>query len=61
MPIERHGVDTEFLAELAHAQGLDAAPIGELHRGPKHTLPIQGRAGSVSAPGSQLPLDKCTV
>ena len=43
--VERHRIDAELLAELAHAQGLDAAPIGEIDGSPKHTLPGQGRAG----------------
>ena len=32
--VERHGIDAELLAELAHAQRLDAASIGERPRPP---------------------------
>ena len=42
--VEGHRVDAELLAELAHAQGLVAASIGELDGGLQHALPGQGRA-----------------
>jgi len=36
--VQRHRIDAEFLAELAHAEGLDAASIGELDRNDKDAL-----------------------
>ena len=44
VPVERHGIDAELLAELAHAQALDAVPIGERHGDAEHAVPGQGRA-----------------
>ena len=44
--VEGHRVDAELLAELAHAQRLDAAPIGEVDGGPKHALAGQRRAAA---------------
>ena len=43
--IERHRIDAELLAELAHAQRLDAASIGEIDGGLEHSLLAQWRAG----------------
>ena len=42
--VERHRVDAQLLAELAHAQGLEAAAVGELDGGPEHALAGQRRA-----------------
>ena len=36
--IEGHRLDAELLAELAHAERLDAASVGEFDRGPEHAL-----------------------
>ena len=44
VPVERHGLDAELLAEPAHAQGIDAAAIGEVHGRSKDPLPGEGRA-----------------
>ena len=41
--VEGHRIDAELLAELAHAEGFDAAPIGEVDRGLEHALLGQGR------------------
>ena len=41
--VEGHRLDPELLAELAHAQGLDAVAIGEVDGGPKHALLGQRR------------------
>ena len=38
MAVERHRVDAELLAELAHAQGLDSASIRELDRDEEDSL-----------------------
>ncbi len=45
MVVQRHRIDPEFLAELAHAHGLTAASIGELDGGPQHPLLAQREAG----------------
>ena len=45
VPIQRHRVDAELLSELAHAQRLDAASIGEIDGGLKHPLLAQRRSG----------------
>ena len=42
--VERHGVDAEVLAEPAHAQRLEAAPVGEVDGGLQDALAGQRRA-----------------
>ena len=44
--VERHRVDTERLAELAHADGIAAASIGELEGSLEHPLLAQREPGS---------------
>jgi hypothetical protein len=54
--VQRHRLDTEILAEPAHAQALDAALVRQRDRGAQHALSVQGR--------SRLPrhrLDKLTL
>jgi hypothetical protein len=41
--IQRHGVDAELLAQLAHAERLDAAAVGELDRDEEDALPAERR------------------
>ena len=43
--VERHRVDTEDLAELAHADGVTAASIGEVEGSLKHPLLAQREPG----------------
>ena len=43
MAVERHRLHPETLAELAHADGIDPALVGQVHRGPEHALPTDGR------------------
>ena len=49
--VEGHRLDAELLAELAHAQGLDPAPVGEVDRGPEHALLVSGARRSVVGGG----------
>ena len=44
VPVEGHRVDVELLAELAHAQRLDPAAIGEIDGRPEDALAGQGCA-----------------
>ena len=43
--VERHRLDPELLAELAHAERLDPAFVRERDRGAQHPLPAQRDAG----------------
>jgi hypothetical protein len=43
--VQRHRLDPELLAELAHAQGVDAALIGKDVGGEQHALPAQAGTG----------------
>src|SRR5215211_327791 len=40
--VQRHRLDAQFLAEPAHAQGLDAFGVSEADGGAQHALPCQG-------------------
>jgi hypothetical protein len=42
--VERHRLDPEALAELAHADGVDPALVGQVHRRPEHAVPTDRRA-----------------
>ena len=42
--VDRHRVDAELLAELAHAQVVEAAPVGEGHAGLEDAFAGQGSA-----------------
>jgi len=42
--VERHCLETEHLAELAHGQGIDPALVGELERGPEDPVAAEGEA-----------------
>ena len=44
--VERHRLDAERLTELAHAERLEPALIGELQRGLEHPLPGQRERGA---------------
>ena len=44
VPVEGHRLDAQLLAELAHAQALEALAIGQLDGGREHALPRQGDA-----------------
>ena len=44
--VQRHGLDAELLRELAHADGLDAAVVGEQDRGAYDAL--SGQWGSLA-------------
>ena len=48
--VERHRLDPELLAELAHAEGLEPALIGEPEGGLEHPLPAQA-VRAVGSPG----------
>ncbi len=39
--VERHRLDAELLGDLPHADRLDPALVGELHRGVQHAIPVQ--------------------
>ena len=52
--VERHRLDAELLAELAHAQGLEPALIGELQGGLEDPLAGQGFAALRSASWSRV-------
>ena len=41
--VQRHRLDTDGLAELAHAQRLDAVRVGKVERGPED--PLAGQRG----------------
>ena len=58
MVVERHRVDTELLAELAHADRLAAAPIGEFDGCPEDALLAQrdARSGIRTSLGHHLEL-----
>ena len=43
--VERHRLDPERLAELAHAERLEPARVGEGDGGAQHPLPAQRAAG----------------
>src|SRR4029453_5894280 len=49
--VERHRGAAELLAELAHAEGLDAVSVGEVDGGAQDTLSGQGGRGSARGPG----------
>ena len=42
--VERHGLDSELLADPAHADGVDPAFVCKSHSGAKNALPAQRRA-----------------
>ena len=44
VPIQCHRLDAELLAEPSHAQGVDAAAIGQVDGRSEHALPGQWRA-----------------
>ena len=50
--VERHRVDAELLAELAHAQGLEAVAIREVHRDAEDPVAVERRSplDAVGAP-----------
>ena len=50
--VERHRLDAELFAELAHAQRLDAGLVGQRERGAQHPLAAQRDAGRRGGAGS---------
>jgi hypothetical protein len=42
--VRRHGIDSHVLAELAHAQSLEAVPIDEVDRRLDDSLPAEPRS-----------------
>ena len=43
--VQRHGLDPEFVGELAHRERLDPAFVGHGDSGTQHPLPAQGSTG----------------
>ena len=53
--VQRHRLDPEDLAELAHAEGADAAFVGEGDRGLEHLVAAQRRPPGRGVPGCRHP------
>ena len=57
--VDRHRLDAELLAELAHAEGLEAALIGDSEGGLQDELTRQGDARANSLRGGTLRRVRC--
>ena len=54
--VQRHRLDPEDLAQLAHAEGADAAFVGEGYRGLEHLVAAQRRPPGRGVPGCRHPV-----